>query len=275
MTAAPVVSVITSFFNEERFITEAIESVISQTYESWELLLVDDGSDDASTEIARRYARSRPDKIRYLEHSDHMNLGLSAARNVGHKNSRGDYLAFLDADDIWLPDKLARQVPRLADDPAIGMIYGATKYWHGWTNRPEDIAKDHMWFPVREETVFNPPQLLAHFLDGTVLMPCMGSILIRRDVVERMGGGWENAFRGLYEDWVFFAKVCLSSSIRVTNECLDWYRQHDNSMCAVAHATGELPPARRRFLDWLTQHLEGLGLRDTESWQALARERAR
>jgi glycosyltransferase involved in cell wall biosynthesis len=274
VTAAPVVSVITCFLNEERFITEAIESVISQSYESWELLLIDDGSDDASSGIARRYARSRPNKIRYLEHPGHVNLGLSASRNVGHKNSRGEYLAFLDADDVWLPNKLARQVPRLADEPAIGMMYGATKYWHGWTHRPEDIAKDHMYVPVRDESEFSPPQLLAQFLDGKVNMPCMGSILIRRDVVERVGG-WEDSFRGLYEDWVFFAKICLSTSVRITNECLDWYRQHDDSMCATAQATGELPPARRRFLDWLTQHLEGLGLRDTESWHALTRQRAR
>ena len=82
MTAAPVVSVITNFLNEERFITEAVESVISQTYESWELLLVDDGSDDASSEIARRYASRRPNKIRYFEHAGHVNLGSSAARNL-------------------------------------------------------------------------------------------------------------------------------------------------------------------------------------------------
>jgi len=89
MMTEPVVSVVTIFWNEARFITDAIESVIAQTYPSWELLLVDDGSDDSSSDIARRYASSRTGQIRYLEHPHHANLGMSAARNLAYVNSRG------------------------------------------------------------------------------------------------------------------------------------------------------------------------------------------
>src|SRR5258706_2880162 len=78
-----LVSVVVIFLNAERFISEAVESVVAQTYGNWELLLVDDGSNDGSTEIARSYAAKFPDKIRYLEHHGHENRGMSASRNLG------------------------------------------------------------------------------------------------------------------------------------------------------------------------------------------------
>jgi glycosyltransferase involved in cell wall biosynthesis len=99
----PLVSVIIIFLDEERFIQEAIESVFAQTYSHWELLLVDDGSKDASTQIARRCAETNPGRVRYLEHEDHRNRGMSASRNLGLQHAKGDFIAFLDADDVWLP----------------------------------------------------------------------------------------------------------------------------------------------------------------------------
>ena len=81
------------FWEAERFLEEAIESVVAQTYASWELLLVDDGSRDGSTAIARRYVRRFPDRMRYLEHPGHANLGMSASRNLGIRHSRGSYVA--------------------------------------------------------------------------------------------------------------------------------------------------------------------------------------
>ena len=77
------------FLDERRFIQEAIQSVLSQTYEHWELLLVDDGSRDGSSEIARRIATQYPAKVRYLEHTGHQNLGMSASRNLGVRHAKG------------------------------------------------------------------------------------------------------------------------------------------------------------------------------------------
>src|SRR5713226_10047705 len=94
-----LVSVIMIFLDEEKFIREAIESVFPQTYDNWELLLVDDGSTAGSTDIARRYAEQHPGKVRYLDHEGHRNRGMSASRNLGIRHARGDYIAFLDADD--------------------------------------------------------------------------------------------------------------------------------------------------------------------------------
>src|SRR5215218_10922420 len=99
MSAKPLVSAIIIFLNEERFIEEAIQSVFAQSYENWELLLVDDGSSDASTRIALRYAEEHPGRVRYLEHPGHQNRGMSASRNLGISHTKGEYIACLDADD--------------------------------------------------------------------------------------------------------------------------------------------------------------------------------
>src|SRR5688572_8206551 len=104
MDNQPLVSAIIIFLNGEKYLEEAIQSVIHQTYTNWELLLVDDGSSDKSTAIALSYANSFSNKIKYLEHEGHQNKGMSATRNLGINHSKGDYIGFLDADDVWLSD---------------------------------------------------------------------------------------------------------------------------------------------------------------------------
>src|SRR5262245_51206234 len=130
----PLVSAIIIFFNAEKYFQEAIESVFAQTYAHWDLLLVDDGSTDGSTEIAVRYANRHPGKVRYMEHAGHQNRGMSATRNLGFRAARGEFVALLDADDVWLPSKLEQQVAVLTEHPAAGMIYAPTQYWYSWTN---------------------------------------------------------------------------------------------------------------------------------------------
>src|SRR5689334_5372936 len=112
-----LVSIITPFFNTENFLQEAIESVIYQTYENWELLLIDDGSTDNSMRIAQEYAAKYPDKIRYLEHHKHQNRGKSTSRNLGINHAKGEYICFLDADDVFMPLKLEKQLAILAAYP--------------------------------------------------------------------------------------------------------------------------------------------------------------
>src|SRR5258705_7087515 len=92
---SPLVSVVMIFLNAESFIQEAIQSVLDQDYSNWELLLVDDGSSDGSTQIALAAAGQYPQRVHYLEHADHQNRGMSASRNLGARHAHGEYLAFL------------------------------------------------------------------------------------------------------------------------------------------------------------------------------------
>ncbi|HUG86498.1 MAG TPA: glycosyltransferase, partial [Euzebya sp.] len=100
MSAAPLVSVVVPFYNDGQFLEDAIDSVRAQAFEEWELLLVDDGSTDGSTRVARRAAADHSGRIRYLDHPGHANRGAPASRNRGIAMARGSYVAFLDADDV-------------------------------------------------------------------------------------------------------------------------------------------------------------------------------
>ena len=111
----PLVSVLVPVYNGERFLEEALESAFAQDYSPFEVVVVDDGSADSTAEIARR----RP--VRYLRH-DH--AGIPATRNAAVQHARGELIAFLDADDVWPPGKLARQVECLAADPELDFVLG-------------------------------------------------------------------------------------------------------------------------------------------------------
>jgi glycosyltransferase involved in cell wall biosynthesis len=252
----PTVSIVTIFLNAERFIAEAIESVLAQTCDQWELLLVDDGSTDRGTTIARDYATRFPGRIFYHEHDAHSNRGMSASRNLGIRRSHAPFIAFLDADDVWLPNKLERQVAIL-ESQSVAMVYGASQYWHGWTGRWEDTIKDHISnIGVPPDSIFQPPALLALLLGG-IHTPCPSDILVRRDALDRVGG-FEESFIGLrqlYEDQAFLSKIYLDATVFVSNECWDRYRIHDDSCDSVALRTGRHHEAHVYFLRWLQDYI--------------------
>ena len=273
MRKKPVVSVITIFFNAERFIEEAIESVLLQTYDDWELLLVDDGSTDGSSEIARRYARQYQNKVRYLEHDGHQNLGMSATRNLGIRSATGEYVAFLDADDMWLPHKLARQVAILESQPQAAMVYGAAQYWHSWTGDSEDLKRDVVPdHGIQTDVVFKPPALATLLYPlGKGSAPCPSDLLMRRNMIERVGG-FEEDFRGqnqLYEDQAFLAKVYLKESVFVSSESWVKYRIHPDSCVSAVTRDGHYETVRRFFMNWLEQYLSNLTISDTRVADAL------
>ncbi len=270
MNSRPRVSVITIFFNAEKFIAEAIESVFAQTYEGWELLLVDDGSTDASTEIARKYAKQYPEKVRYLEHDGHKNRGMSATRNLGIRHSRGEYIAFLDADDVWLPQKLEHQVAILESQPRAGMVYGATEYWYSWTGLPEDLERDHVLvLGVPHDTLFEPPMLLTLLYPlGQGTAPCLCSLLVRSEVVEKVGG-FEESFVGFYEDQAFLTKVYLHETVFVSGGCWDRYRFHPASCSAMVKQTEQYDSFRGDFLNWFKEYLHRQKVTEPKVWKAL------
>ena len=115
----PLISVITPCYNGEKFIGDAIESVINQTYQNWEIIIIDDGSTDDSKEIVDKYRMDQ--RIKYVQHD--ANKGIAKTKNTGIRLARGDYLAFLDQDDIWLPSKLELQANCFKNqEEDVGMI---------------------------------------------------------------------------------------------------------------------------------------------------------
>lgn len=103
----PLVSVITPLYNSEKFIEETIKSVLDQTYTNWEMIIIDDCSEDRSVEIVEKY-QQKENRIKLLKNKE--NLGVAESRNEGIKYAKGKYIAFLDSDDLWKKDKLKKQI---------------------------------------------------------------------------------------------------------------------------------------------------------------------
>lgn len=249
----PAVSIITTIFNAAPFLGEAVESVLAQRdIADWELVLVDDGSTDASAEIASEYC-SRDSRLVLVTHPGGKNRGISASRNAGLRRTRAPLLAFLDADDVWLPNKLRFQLDTLAAHPEAAMTFGAAERWYSWNpavSSTEDFVVPALVPGVGTDTLVPPPELLKAYLQDESLTPCTCAVLVRREAVER-AGGFEDSFPGLFDDQVFYAKLCLKESVFVTSQCLARYRQHDSSCCATARRLGTEQRGRDIFLNWL------------------------
>lgn len=258
----PLVSVIVPFLNAERFLEDAIESVRQQTYPEWELLLVDDGSDDGSTAIAQRYAGRRPERIRYLEHKGHANRGVCASRNLGIRRTRGNLIALLDADDVWMPEKLSEQVALMQAYPRAAMVFGKARYW----SADADAEADTPDLGLRPNTLYEPPELFTrcHPL-GSATAPCPSSLVLRRHVVEAIGG-FEEGFvdeKQLYEDQAFLVKVYLRYPVFVTDHTWIHYRIHSESCMA---RVDDERAVRSYFLRWLEDYLQRENV-DPAVWQ--------
>ena len=251
----PLVSVISIFLNGDAFLSEAVESVLAQTCQDFELLLVDDGSTDSSTRIARDYAATHSGRVRYLEHPGHANLGMSATRNLGIAAARGRTIAFIDADDAWRPEKLEEQLAIMAAHPDVGMVCGAVNYWRSWAPGGQDVVipTGH----VADRTVPPPEAMLALYPLGAAAAPCPSDLLLRTDVV-RAVGGFEAHFTGvrmMYEDQGFLAKLYLVAPVYFSGCNWTLYRQHAASCVAAVTGDGRYHEVRRYFLEWLATYI--------------------
>jgi glycosyltransferase involved in cell wall biosynthesis len=273
LTTPGRVSVVMPFLNAERFIGEAIDSVLAQTYVDWELLLVDDGSADRSAEIALARAVADP-RITCMQHTDGRTHGLSASRNLGISRAVGEYVAFLDADDVWLTHKLERQVAMLAARPRVDMLYGASQSWYSWSGKTEDQERDYIERTGLLDGVVMEPQslVLPYFVHQTAAIPNPSSVIVTQRIIERVG-----AFDEVhaYEDQAFYAKVILVAPVTASSECWDRYRLHDDSITARLERRGEAESARAAFFDWLMAYVRERDLVEPNVLAALRRERFR
>ena len=272
MPDGPRFSVITIFLDAERYIREAIDSVFAQTYDSWELVLVDDGSTDGSTRIARQFAERFPDRVRYVEHAGHANRGMSASRNLGVDRASGDYVAFLDADDVYLPRRLERHAEIIARHPGVACVQSCMLRWYAWEDAGDAGRPDEPERPPAgdREVVVDPPGLLLLLLEtrgGTPSGTC--NLSVRRSAFLEAGGS-DDSFRSHFEDQVLISKLYLRYPVVAIPDILARYRQHAAS--TVGHAGEATMLAQRvRYLDWLAGYLPGHGPTDPQVANALRR----
>src|SRR2546427_10997567 len=206
----PSVSVVIPVYNGEQFLADAIQSVLDQTYQNFEVIVVDDGSTDGSAAVAKRFGEA----IRYVHKA---NGGVSKARNTGIAAARGTYLAFLDQDDLWLPDKLAAQVAYLDSHPEIGAVYCQCEVkGKGWWLRSGLYYAE----PVKGD-------LVCLMRGGTCLL--MTTTMFRREVLEKIGGFDETFIGAGYEDADLTIRVSEVAQIAHLPQVLAVYRAHSTN----------------------------------------------
>ena len=189
----------------------------------------DDGSEDSSVRIALDYVERHEGTVRLLRHPGGENRGTSASRNLGLKHARGEFLTFLDADDVWLPHCLSSQLRAFQEHPEAAMVYCAAERWCD-LSRPfnEAEARSAWWgqnyippvVPTGEQPgLLHLCELLDWYLQDESMVPCICSVMLRTDVA-RAVGGFDEQFRGLYDDQAFHAKVVLAYPVLAHDSCV-------------------------------------------------------
>lgn len=208
-----LVSVIIPAYKAGQYIKETIQGVLDQTHTNFELIIIDDGSPDNQADVIAPIAASDP-RIQYIKQK---NGGVSSARNHGYRLSKGSFLAFLDADDIWLANNLELKLAKFSSDMALGLVHS-------------DMAVMDENSKLTGETKHGKEGYILDDLlswNGTCV-PTPSSILVKREVVKKVGNfdlKLSNA-----ADQEFFFRVAKSYKIGRVSEVTWWYRVHDNQM---------------------------------------------
>jgi len=212
----PTVSVVMPTFNGAKYIEQAIDSALTQTYPSLEIIVVDDGSTDATAEIVKSYG----DKVTYILQQ---NQGTAAAYNTGITAASGDFVAFLEQDDLWEPEKNAHQVRLFATNDRLGMVFSPVHLLQ------EGVPSKHSDLDDQQgegECSF------ADFFARNRVLNC-SSVMVRRDVLQHVGGFHEHLKLGFdYDLWLRIAAeyviYCLAAPLTI-------YRIHGDNQSKDEH----------------------------------------
>jgi glycosyltransferase involved in cell wall biosynthesis len=207
----PKVSVVIPAYNAMTYLPETLASVLRQTFSDFEVLIVDDGSSDQIVQWASQVTDSRVKLI------SQQNQGVSAARNTGIAQAQGEYIAFIDADDLWEPTKLEKQVRCLEDNPAVGMV-------HTWMAEIDEQGK-----PTGGVMASNAEGEVWKQLVEQNTVAC-SSVMVRRCCFETLGVfAPRNACPVDVEDWEMWIRIASRYPFAVIKEPLMRYRQHPNN----------------------------------------------
>lgn len=273
MTFAPIVSIVLPVYNGEAYIGATLDSALRQTYRNIELIVVDDGSRDRTRTLAEARA-SRDSRVRVIGQT---NQGVAAARNRGLAAASGEFVAPLDADDVWDPTKIERQVRRMieaGDD--TGLVY----CWWAWVDVNDAVLDCSPQWRIEGNAA---ETLLQVNYTGNASVP-----LFRRRSLEE-AGGYDITLRGRdaqgCEDWDLALKVAERSRVAVVPSVLVGYRRHCDSMSArsnemwrshalVMEGARQRRPGLRRTLvrrsqDQFAFHLAGVSFWSGAYWQAI------
>ncbi len=208
MSDASPVSVVVIFRDAARFLRDAFASLEAQTLARFEVLLVDDGSSDGSAALAEAQRAARPERYRCLTHPGGARRGTAASRNLGMRAARGTLVAFLDADDLYLPTRLASHAALLAAHPDAGLVLAPCLFTDIDAGGAPLHEHQQPALPWPDGSVVDPPQALFAMLRDPRLVTTICGLTVRRDALLR-SGGCDEGFDLLYEDQTLLTRLLL------------------------------------------------------------------
>lgn len=208
----PRVSVIIPVYNGELYLSETLDSVMKQTFTDWEIIVVNDGSTDKSLEIMEEYA-ALDERVRVISKP---NGGVSSARNVAMNNAKGEYFSFVDADDMWVPEKLEKQIAFMDKNPNIALIYSDISILIDGNIRTQNMFLNRKFHK-------------GHIFDQLFYFNFISTptVMLRKKIIEQHGN-FSTRFRGI-EDYDLWLRIADKNEIGYINERLAIYRIHANN----------------------------------------------
>lgn len=200
----PLVSVVITTYNYAQYLPTAVESVLNQTYKNLEIIIVNDGSTDNTDEVIAPYLKEK--RIKYIKQK---NAGQASAKNCGIKNSTGEIIAFLDADDFWRKDKLEKQMPLFLKDPAIGVVYADLNF----------IGSDGEALDIERPPRFRGDILQELFLDNFI---GFSTTVVKKECFDKAGTFDENLPMAI--DWHLWLRIACHYQFNYVDEPLLFYR---------------------------------------------------
>lgn len=205
----PKISVIIPAYNAMNYLPDTLDNLLKQTYNDFEIIIVNDGSSDS---IKQWFSQLQHRRVKLIFQE---NQGAGIARNTGIINAKGEYLAFLDADDIWESTKLEKQVRILEENPKVGLVYS--------------------WVEYISETGQSTGRIVKHQAEGNVwetliqrnLVECGSVAMVRRSCFDNIGI-FDKNLSSFVEDWDMWLRIAERFAFKVIKQVLVYYRQHPN-----------------------------------------------
>jgi len=263
----PKVTVVIPVYNGEKYVGDAIESVLNQTYKDWELIVVDDGSTDRTANVVNRYVAKNPRKINYIYQT---NQGVSVALNEGILHGKGKYIALMGHDDRWLPKKLEKQVSILEKRRSFGLVCSAT-YVIDSLGQRNDLWRKPKAYQATYQDLRNKNFIYAL------------TVLIRKTCLDKVGLHDENI--RYVQDYDLWLRLGQKYRIYYLDEPLAEYRVHDTNLTKNTYGffqdylkifrktevVGDLPVRQRRKLLAKKCYKFGKKLRDQKKYKQSAK----
>lgn len=219
----PKISIVTASYNYEDLIKETIESVLAQTYSEWELIIVDDGSTDNSREVIKSYA-NRDERISLFTHPDNTNKGLCETVKLGCERATGEYIAFLESDDVWTPNYLEEKINALKSYPEVRLIFNSVEMF----GDNKTIGEYEKYFQISGK-ILDKIRFPANIFNAMLLInlvPTFSCAMVKKETL--LACNFDNLY-GPWLDWGLWLQITYKHSVAYLPKNLTKWRMHQKS----------------------------------------------